>query len=105
MTPTSDDRAMLVHLNFDDRAHDGAGWYYYDAEHPDEGCVGSFVTMRGAARHARRNGYFVENHERLRCIWWQGFLSGFDIRQRHPAIQLIFILACAFTAGRLIGAF
>ena len=41
-------------------AHDGPGWYYYDAEYPEEGSCGAFATKREAIAHARDElGYAV----------------------------------------------
>lgn len=38
-------------------AYDGPGWYWIDAEYPDEGCVGAFATSDEAIANARDCGY------------------------------------------------
>lgn len=35
------------------------GWWYYDANYPDEGSVGPFDRRRDAESHARSGGYVI----------------------------------------------
>lgn len=39
-----------------DEGHGGPGWYYYDTEYPEEGCVGPYAT-EAEARAAARAAY------------------------------------------------
>jgi len=49
----------VVVLVGDESSHDGPGWYYYDAEYPDEGSCGAFATREEAIAHAEEAGYVV----------------------------------------------
>ncbi len=58
-----DDPPEAVVIEFDATACDGAGWYYYDGEYPDEGVVGAFKTSEEARAHANEAGYVVAEKE------------------------------------------
>jgi len=53
-----DEKSEAV-VHFYDQAHDGPGWYYYIADYPDEGCVGSFETLEKAIEHAEKSDFCV----------------------------------------------
>lgn len=42
-------------------AYDGPGWYWLDAEYPEEGGVGAFATPDEAIANARDCGYVAFN--------------------------------------------
>lgn len=44
--------------------HDGDGWYYWDAEYPDEGSVGAFGTRKEALEHATESGDYAGEEPR-----------------------------------------
>lgn len=60
---TWEDKPEAVILVGDESFCDGLGWYYYDAEYPEEGVCGSFVTREEAIAHAREAGYTVRPGE------------------------------------------
>lgn len=49
-------RAVMCYGD-DDSWHDGPGWYFWDADHPDEGSVGAYETAGQARAVAREAGY------------------------------------------------
>jgi len=49
----------VIILVGDESFHSGPGWYYYDAEYPDEGSCGAFATREEAVAHAEEAGYVV----------------------------------------------
>lgn len=49
----------VVILVGDESFVDGPGFYYYDAEYPDEGVCGAFATREEAVAHAEEAGYVV----------------------------------------------
>lgn len=55
--PTPPPEAVI--LVGDESSHSGPGWYYYDAEYPDEGSCGAFETREEAIAHAREAGYAI----------------------------------------------
>lgn len=46
----SDDYFVVVLAG--DEGHSGPGWYYYDAEYPDEGSIGPYATEHEARAEA-----------------------------------------------------
>jgi hypothetical protein len=50
-----EDKPLAV-LMYGDAGYDGAGWYYWDEEYPDEGSVGAFATREEAVAHAQTEG-------------------------------------------------
>lgn len=57
----SPDGLPVATIQFTDNGHDGAGWYYWDPEYPEEGSVGPFPTREDAATHAVGEGYRAES--------------------------------------------
>jgi hypothetical protein len=53
-----EDRAVAVVVHATE-GHDGPGWYYYDADYPEEGSVGAFTTRQEAEEHARDAEYRI----------------------------------------------
>lgn len=56
---TPDPPPEVIVLVGDESYHAGPGWYYYDAEYPDEGSCGAFETREEAIAHAEEAGYVV----------------------------------------------
>ena len=54
-----DDEHVYVLKRYGDNAHDGAGWYYYEEEYPNEGSTGSFDTPEEAKAHAALSGVTI----------------------------------------------
>jgi hypothetical protein len=69
--PEEPPEAVLIEC--DASACDGAGWYHYDGEYPDEGVVGAFRTIEEARTHASEAGYVVHDSSLPECRcqdWW-----------------------------------
>ena len=47
-----DDECCCVFAQGDNSSHDGPGWYYWDADYPEDGSCGAFVTLAEAIEHA-----------------------------------------------------
>lgn len=58
MSAESDPQVARLYRG-DDTWHDGAGWYWFDDEYPeDSGAVGAFHTLKEAECHANMCGYY-----------------------------------------------
>jgi len=54
---TDDDASTATIRYHATGAYDGAGWYWCDAEYPEEGSVGAFESSEAARANARDCGY------------------------------------------------
>jgi len=53
------DDNKIAGLCYFEEAYDGPGWYWFDAEHPDEGTIGRFLSREEARRAAAACGYLA----------------------------------------------
>lgn len=62
MTKSKPDERYEAVIKLGDASwHDGPGWYYYEAEYPEEGTCGAFKTREEAKQHAEQLGYFISD--------------------------------------------
>ena len=55
-----EEATRIVLQQGDDSCHDGAGWYYWEEDYPEEGSVGAFSTREEAVNHVRSSGEPIE---------------------------------------------
>jgi hypothetical protein len=50
--------AVVCYAEHGEDGYDGVGFYWYDAEYPEEGASGAYLTLQEAAEAAMENDYW-----------------------------------------------